>query len=167
MRFASSRALIVVGAALALGIGGGIAIADVPSGDGTITACMLKPGGTIRLIDAEGGATCKKTEQKVEWNAEGQPGTDGVSGYEIVTRDKIPGVGFLGESAHCPAGKKVVGGGATAIDENGHELTLNVFNMLESHPISDGTAWSASWTLTANSFGNDVRVYAICVTALP
>ena len=167
MRFVPVRSAIVMGAALTLGIGGGIAIADIPSGDGTITACMLKPGGTIRLINAEGGATCKKTEEKVEWSVAGQDGADGVSGYEIVTRDKVPGIGFLGEGAQCPEGKKVVGGGATAIDENGHPVTVNIFDTLASRPLTDGTGWSASWTLTESSFGNDVRVYAICVTALP
>ncbi|MGH3506790.1 MAG: hypothetical protein ACRDO2_06260 [Nocardioidaceae bacterium] len=168
MRHSHARTLIVGGAVLALGIGGGVAIADIPSSnDQTITACMTKPGGTIRLIDSESGATCKKSEQVVTWNTEGQPGADGVSGYEIVTNDKIPGVGFLGEGAFCPKGKKVVGGGASPIDENGNEVTLNVFNMLDSHPVNDGTAWSVSWTLTSNAFANDVRVHAICVTALP
>lgn len=168
MQVSRIRTLIVASIVLVLGIGGGVAIADIPSSDdGTITACMLKPGGTIRLIDAEAGATCKKGETKVAWNADGQPGQDGVSGYEIVTNDKSPGVGFLGEAAHCPEGKKVVGGGASAIDENGNEITLNVFNILNSYPINEGTAWAVAWTLSSNSFASDVRVHAICVTALP
>jgi hypothetical protein len=85
MRFIPSRALIVIGAALALGIGGGIAIADIPSsGDGTITACMLTSSGTIRLINAEAGATCKKGEQEVEWNQQGVPGVPGEDGTDAL-----------------------------------------------------------------------------------
>jgi hypothetical protein len=85
MKFIPTRALIVVGAALALGLGGGIAIADIPSsGDGTITACMLTSSGTIRLIDAEAGTTCKKGEQKVEWNQQGVPGEDGEDGTDAL-----------------------------------------------------------------------------------
>jgi hypothetical protein len=123
MNFLHNRALIVIGAALALGIGGGIAIADIPSStDGTITACMVKPGGTIRLIDAEAGATCKKGEAKVEWNAEGQPGQDGVSGYESVERETIvqfdgPQGGVVVQGA-CPTGKAVMATSVVAFYEN-------------------------------------------------
>ena len=74
MKHMPNRALIVIGAALALGIGGGVAVAQIPSSDGTITACMTPPAGTIRLIDAEAGATCKKGEKQVTWNEAGQPG---------------------------------------------------------------------------------------------
>ncbi|HZQ64875.1 MAG TPA: hypothetical protein VFA66_06590 [Gaiellaceae bacterium] len=41
-------ALLVAASVL---IGGGVAYATIPSGDGVYFACMLKSGGTIRLID--------------------------------------------------------------------------------------------------------------------
>lgn len=114
MKHMPNRALIVIGAALALGIGGGVAVAQIPSTDGTITACMTPPAGTVRLIDAEAGATCKKGEKLVTWNEAGQPGTNGVSGYEVVRDEGIQTTstgGFIAfsQGVACPAGKKMLG----------------------------------------------------------
>jgi hypothetical protein len=78
MKLIPSGALIVGGAALALGIGGGIAVADIPSSsDGTISACRIQATGVLRVINAEAGATCKKGEVPLEWNQQGVPGKDG------------------------------------------------------------------------------------------
>ena len=55
MNHSPIRALAVIGAALVLMAGGAMAYAAIPSASGTIAACMLKPGGTIRLIDVEAG----------------------------------------------------------------------------------------------------------------
>ena len=63
MKDMPNRALIVIGAALVLGIGGGIAVAQIPSSDGTITACMTQPAGTIRLINAEAEAPARRREE--------------------------------------------------------------------------------------------------------
>ena len=108
-----TRVLAVIGAALVLMIGGAVAYAAIPAADGTITACMLKPGGTIRLIDAEAGATCKKTEQKVEWNQEGQPGPPGVlSPDDLYTATNNGGEDVLaGFDAYslCDVGDTVLG----------------------------------------------------------
>jgi hypothetical protein len=57
---------IAVGAILATAT---VAAASIPSSEGIVTACA-KQDGTIRLIDAEAGATCKANEQTVTW---GQP----------------------------------------------------------------------------------------------
>ena len=74
---------------------------------------MVKPGGTIRLIDAEAGATCKKGEQLVTWNSQGQPGADGVSGYEIVSiegsQEFTSTVSSVFHTAVCPEGKVALG----------------------------------------------------------
>lgn len=64
-----------------------------------------------------------------------------------MTRDKIPGVGFLGEGAQCPDGKHVFGGGAVPVNDNeGNSSSLNVFNMLDSHPFTNGD--NSGWAVT-------------------
>ena len=96
-KFTEDRGMRLPEATVAIGVTAGVlaatgvtvAVAQIPSTDGTVTACMIKPGGTIRLIDAEAGATCKKGEQLVSWNSQGQPGADGVSGYVSVDREVI------------------------------------------------------------------------------
>ena len=76
MKILPIRVLAVIGAALVLMIGGAVAYAAIPAADGTITACYTKPSSALRIINAESGATCKRGETKVKWNAEGQPGAD-------------------------------------------------------------------------------------------
>jgi hypothetical protein len=156
------RALVILASAVVLVVGGAVAYAAIPNANGVYTACITKSTGAVRIIDPSNGATCKSSEMLRTWNQQGQPGTDGVAGYEIVTNVKSPGVGFLGESAFCPQGKHVLGGGAVPVDDNGNATHVNVFNMLDSAPGSDGTYWNVTWTLTSNSFANNVRVYAIC-----
>ena len=106
MKYLPNRALIVIGAALAFGIGGGIAVAQIPASDGTITGCVAKPGGTVRIIDAEGGAVCKKGEQTVPWNQAGVPGQDGVSGVHTVRGfvNLTEGSGIAQGVVMCPGG---------------------------------------------------------------
>ena len=67
-----------------------VAVAQIPSADGTVTACYDQARRPFRLIDAEAGATCKKGEQLVSWNSQGQPGADGVSGYVSVEERSSP-----------------------------------------------------------------------------
>jgi hypothetical protein len=155
----------VLAGSVATALVGGIAWAAIPSANGTIRACY-DAGGNLKVID-EGKSCAKGWTGPLIWNQQGTPGTpgtDGVSGYEIVTRDKIPGLGFTGEGASCPDGKKVLGGGAVPINDNGVPSHLNVFNLLDSAPRSDGGGWSATWTLSSNPFAENVRVYATCAT---
>ena len=44
-----------------------LALAAVPSSDGTYTACYLTQDGRVRLIDPAGGESCRKHEKKVTW----------------------------------------------------------------------------------------------------
>jgi hypothetical protein len=45
----------------------GVASAAVPSSDGTISACVGRKGA-IRVIDAEAGQACARTERPLDWN---------------------------------------------------------------------------------------------------
>ena len=82
MKPTSIRALIVVGAALVLGIGGTIAYAQIPSPNGVFTACVVKSTGAIRMIDTARTTHCRSTETKVYWNQRGIPGTPGDDGKD-------------------------------------------------------------------------------------
>ena len=49
---------------------------------------------------------------------QGPPGLDGVSGYEVVKAEfTVPAGGFIRETADCPVGKVVLGGGAQVVGE--------------------------------------------------
>ena len=180
MKLSRTRTLIVGGAVLALGVGGGVAIADIPSStDGTVTACMLKPGGTIRLIDAQAGAVCKKGEIKVEWNAEGQPGTDGtdgVSGYEIVIEQDTVEVevstNVVSQTALCPAGKVPMGGGGVGGAITGVPSSSGHTNIQRSLPTGDQDGWTVSFGKRdgANWEVGERLQYVVevtCIDALP
>jgi hypothetical protein len=161
-----ARTLIAAAAVLGGTLGTSLVVAQaaIPDANGVITACYTKPSSALRIIDSA-SASCKKTETPITWNQQGQPGAngaDGVSGYQIVTNIKSPGVGFTGEAAFCPQGKHVLGGGAVPVNDNGIATHVNIFNILDSAPGNDGTYWDVTWTLTSNSFANDVRVFAIC-----
>src|SRR3954471_15346194 len=122
MRFKKLAVPIVVGTALVLGVGG-IAYATIPSSSGTITSCVQKSSGAVRLIDTA-KESCKSTESTLPWNQAGVPGTNGVSGYEIV-KQQAPADGIVilrAETIPCPAGKKVVGGGAAVTSTSGGQV---------------------------------------------
>src|SRR5690242_1169427 len=72
-----SAALIVAILALITALGG-VAVASIPSGDGTIHGCY-NGQGALRVIDADGGATCAPGETALNWNQTGPPGPAGPS----------------------------------------------------------------------------------------
>ena len=45
----------------------GAAVAAIPSGDGTITACRDGRTGALRVINAEGGQACASKETRLSW----------------------------------------------------------------------------------------------------
>jgi Collagen triple helix repeat (20 copies) len=62
----------------------GLAMAAIPSEDGTITACysrdggLLTPRGALRVVDS--ADECRRGENALTWNQEGQPGPAGPVG---------------------------------------------------------------------------------------
>jgi hypothetical protein len=118
---------LVAGAVLATTA---VAVASIPSSDGVFTACV-KSDGTLRLIDAEAGATCKANERTITWSEigpagpQGPPGPSGGTGYQIVTRTiefpapptsprPNPTVQY-DEVVNCPAGKRATHGGVRSV----------------------------------------------------
>jgi hypothetical protein len=70
-------AVLTIAAVLLMG---GIAIAAIPSADGTIHACRKTSNGTIRIIDVEAGQQCQTGEVLLTWNQRGATGPQGPAG---------------------------------------------------------------------------------------
>ena len=78
------RWVAVVGAAAGFLIISGAALADIPDA-GVFHACLpdkknVDAERTVRLIDTSAGATCRKNETPVSWNAVGPAGPRGPAG---------------------------------------------------------------------------------------
>jgi hypothetical protein len=156
------RAMLLAGALLALAAG--IGYAAIPAADGTISACKNSKG-TLKVIDVEAGQACPDGQQLLTWNQQGQQGpagTDGVSGYELVTQT-LPAnaADTKGMVVYCPAGKVPVGGGG--------EASVLGAAMVKSYPrlnLDPGTGWQVAFEETiptdaAWSFSG----FAVCVNA--
>jgi hypothetical protein len=73
-----SPALVVALIAL-IAASGGWAVAAIPAGNGTITACYANPGGGVRIIEAS--TKCKRRgEKRITWNQTGKDGARGLPG---------------------------------------------------------------------------------------
>lgn len=58
---------LAIGGAVVAASAAGVAYASVPSADNTITACVAKAGGLVRIVDTDAGQTCSSTETQVQW----------------------------------------------------------------------------------------------------
>jgi hypothetical protein len=94
--------------------GGGAAVAAVPdSDDGEIHGCY-STNGTLRVIDAQAGATCnsKKGETALVWNQQGpqgDPGTPGSDAGGAVTA-RAETANYFGGSTPPPSGTPLYAG---------------------------------------------------------
>lgn len=70
--------------------------------------------------------------------------------FAIANRDSVLA------QASCPAGKKVLSGGGNVVDRG--------WFMGGSYPVSDGTAWRASFSSSGATFSAAGEVWAICAT---
>jgi hypothetical protein len=144
---------------------GGIAYASIPGSNGVIHGCYQKINGQLRVIDPAAGGGCTANESPLSWNQ--------FSGYEIVSSafDETANSSTFAvfeESASCPTGKVVLGGGVFArfVDAGGqgHPAQLD-----SSWPLSSNT-WDVRLSRSDGGFfdvGEGVRgtVYAICANA--
>jgi hypothetical protein len=159
------RSLIILGTALIFLLGG-FAVANALPSPATINACVQKSTGTVRVPTS---GSCAKTETALSWNQQGQdgaPGADGVSGYEVVTKDfdlQSGVVTFGSEAAHCPTGKRVLGGGYTPIDPaSGIELHTTALQIDSSYPTADGTGWTLNFSADTEGTDYDLRIRITC-----
>ena len=64
-----------------LGFTVAVATGAIPSSDGRIHGCYNpKLGGALRVIDTEGGQSCRSFEQPIGWSQQGPPGPQGAQG---------------------------------------------------------------------------------------
>lgn len=169
----SRRAAALFVAIVAVVIGGSYAYASIPDAGGVIHSCFDK--NSLRVIDPSTGAACKNSETGLDWNQtgtqgpagqDGTDGIDGVSGYELVQSTGPlpggdPGTGQI-NTVHCPAGKKVTGGGAT-VDPHGGHFALSIIRA--SGPLSNGSGWTAHIQRTDDDNQNVTwTLWAICAS---
>ena len=91
---------------------------------------------------------------------QGPAGADGVSGWERVESAQVyvPVKGVAVETAKCPAGKRVVGGGVTSDASWETRIT-------SSAPNYNATSWFGSVKNDSGGVVGVMQVYAICVQA--
>lgn len=81
MRPLGGRFVMGVAVCSACALAGGVALAAIPGGDGTINGCYLKVTGTLRVIDPAKGQHCVgNLETAISWNQHGAPGLPGPKG---------------------------------------------------------------------------------------
>ncbi len=135
----------------------GVALAWWPAAgaadEGVINACYQMNQGQLRIVAA--GTPCRPDEKAISWNVQGPKGdtgpqgpAGGISGLERVDYSSAndstsPKHAF----AKCPAGKRVVGGGAEVFIEGQEAGPVAV---KKSFPSKAGDGWAA----TAEAMGN-------------
>jgi hypothetical protein len=83
-------------------ITGGLAVAAIPTGDGTITGCYDNRTGMLRVIDSEAGAQCRTSETPLAWSQTGPQGPQGPEGPQGPQGSQGP-PGPPGEDGVIPA----------------------------------------------------------------
>jgi hypothetical protein len=134
--------------------------------DQTFYGCLFA-GSLSQVNTTAPPANCGRGQQ-VSWNSQGiqgLPGTDGVSGYEIVYSEPVEvgaGAGQVDGLVQCPMGKVAIGGGAAFSDSQSSDGML----LKESHALSYGSGWRAS---VRNDSGAtfEFQVQAICAFMAP
>jgi hypothetical protein len=150
------KALLIL-AALFM-VAGGIAYAAIPGADGTINGCYKRSDGTLRVIDAEAGATCKPSETAIAWSQTGPPGEDAgpVRIATISQSATIPAATIGGIDVVCPSGMIAVGGG---YNFNTPGANIVVWKNVQSS--SSARVWEVGFRNDSNNAWL-VSAYALC-----
>jgi hypothetical protein len=162
-RVATAGALLAIGAAL--GGGGAYAGTVITSSqikNGTIRLADLSPP-TIRALRGKAGPTGRdgKVGPAGAMGATGLAGATGpagVSQLQLVTGTTSPTSSTA--VATCPAGKRVIGGGAT-----NYGVSL-VPSLRQNAPAADLSAWFVR-AESGGHVGDEVTAYAICAVVGP
>ena len=89
--------------------------ASIPGPGGIINGCRKNSDGSLKVIDS--AATCGNGYTALDWNQtgpQGPAGANGVSGYELATRNVALSPDTNGVfTVSCPTGKQALGGSAT------------------------------------------------------
>jgi len=104
MRLTRTPFIAAAAAVLGLTIGGAVvAVAAIPNEDGQITACYVKPGGTLRITST---GTCKKGETPLSWD---QSSISADSYYSATRNDVNAGSNTVVATSLCDLGDIPVG----------------------------------------------------------
>jgi hypothetical protein len=178
-----SPATIIACIALLVALGGtamaGVLITGSQIKDNTVSTLDIT-NGTVRSIDVKNNAITSLdilngTLKAVDFapgqlpvgpagaaGPQGSPGAQGAPGLaavEIVTVDSAnSSTGVKQADATCPAGKKVIGGGAHLYGAGG-DIALD-----ESYPSSVSTWRATAWEVNATALSWHVSAFAICAT---
>jgi hypothetical protein len=170
----------------------GVSVITVASAHGGDTAlihsCVHKSNGNVRIVGADDSCHAN-TETALDWNAEGAggpagpqgpigpegpagpegpvgpAGPAGLSGYEVVRVDfPLAAGGFLRDTASCPTGKRVFGGGAQVVGEG----TANFHTVIQESTV--GTVGGTTDVYLVAIQNNDVvahtiGIFAVCANA--
>jgi hypothetical protein len=156
-RFRSFTVLISFSAVAAAAVV--VAHAQLSSSDNLIHACVATQTGTLRIVNAEG--SCRANESPLSWGS-------GLTGYEIATTDVLfgntpPSSGAV--TVNCPAGKRVLGGGASALNDVFGGIfpgsSSNLTFESASYPVDEDT-WTVHYTYSGFGPLAGVRGYATC-----
>jgi hypothetical protein len=160
------KRIVVVAAALLVLASGAVALAAIPSADGTIHGCRDNRTGALRVIDAEAGQSCTAKETALTWNQtgpQGQAGANGVSGYELVVRDVVlASTASEFVTATCPSGKRALGGSAAMSSQV--PFNPNAINNAGWPTILNETSFTAVLSAGPNAQGGRVVVSCANVT---
>lgn len=122
--------------------------------------------GTLVGADLSGSALASLRGPQGQQGAQGAAGTNGVSGYQLVTSTSAANSTspkFV--SALCPAGKKLLGGGAVPNNSGNDIGQTGSYPESALGPGSDQDGWTAGFKEDTATAGNwFVFVYAICGT---
>lgn len=144
---------VVAATALVLGAGG-VASAAIPAADGTITAHYLKSGGTLRVIDAEAGQTCKSNETQLDSRARRPAGRHRPGWPGRATWSSRPGGCRRAERrTWCLGGHEVIDGPESVLDPG--QLLLAFASCPESKVVTGGgpsvaTGWQQATTVESS-----------------
>jgi hypothetical protein len=120
----------LIGAAVvAVAVTVGAAYAAIPGSNGTIDGCYEKATGKLRVVDAEAGKTCKKSEEPIAWSRQGPKGDPGATGPAGPAGPQGP-AGPAGTSFGTGAGLELIDLGSFG----------NVLQLTPGHRLPQGCA---------------------------
>lgn len=172
----TKRTVIILGASVALVLGGGIALAASDASqqpDGPTFLCVDKAGVTKYVQFRRDGAgnppACNRGLHQWKLGAQGAPGqdgqdgapgrdgqdgADGVSGYEVLAPEQRYTTGSHTMTVTCPEGKVVLGGGYGISAQRGEGGTTVEASQVDPASLTEnedgtwvGTAWQVQFTV--------------------
>lgn len=128
--------------------------AGADGSDGSSVSASLA-GGSLTVCNDAGTPQESCTTESVR-GPQGEAGADGVSGWEIVTKDfTVANPSTVTVGLACPTGKKALGGGGSSSD-------INNVVIVRTRPSPNGTGWTTDWRDLGDATDVTFTAHAIC-----